>query len=171
LRRDVFIKKTTKERMVHLGGLEVRSFSKHRLARNANGERTQRLPCNGTRGADDGGVIDVGRGQEAGIGVVILEAKSGRSDDGHCSRMMLECRLQIVDVINDVLDDLELGELLVAGHVGHDVLQLGQQLLHLLGDQSGLLRGGLRGGEALLGGNSRGGLKLVAGGFTCLHFA
>lgn len=46
--------------------------------------------------------------------------------------MRLEGDLQVEDVVDDVLDDLELGELLVARHVGHELLELSEQRLHLL---------------------------------------
>lgn len=53
--------------------------------------------------------------------------------------MRLEGDLQVEDVVNYVLDDFELGELLVARHVGHQLLELGKQRLHFFVVQVALL--------------------------------
>lgn len=43
----------------------------------------------------------------------------------------LQLGLQVADVVDDVLDDLQLGELPVLGHERNEVLQFGQIHLHL----------------------------------------
>lgn len=48
---------------------------------------------------------------------------------GH--RVGLQCQLQVANVVDDMLDDLELGQLSVLRHERHQVLQLGQVHLNL----------------------------------------
>ena len=42
-----------------------------------------------------------------------------------------ERRLQVADVVDDVLDDFHFGDFAVLGHVGHQLLQFRQVLLDL----------------------------------------
>lgn len=49
-----------------------------------------------------------------------------------CGWRVVQCLLQVEDVVDDVLDDFQFGEFLVAWHIRDQVLQFAQQFLHLL---------------------------------------
>lgn len=51
----------------------------------------------------------------------------------------LEGDLQVEDVVDHILDDLQLAELLVARHVGHQLLEFGEQRVHFFLIQVALL--------------------------------
>lgn len=52
--------------------------------------------------------------------------KGGRHGGTVAGAGGFERGLEVADVIDDVLDDLELGQLLVLGHVWHEILEFGQ---------------------------------------------
>ena len=76
------------------------------------GARSERAPLDARRGA--------GRGRQRALCVELLHGG-----------VVLQRRLQVADVVDDVLDHLQLGDLPVLGHEGHQVLQLGQIHLYL----------------------------------------
>lgn len=46
--------------------------------------------------------------------------------------MRIKGHLQVEDVVDDMLDDLQLGQLAFLWNSGHELLQLGQERLHFL---------------------------------------
>ena len=58
--------------------------------------------------------------------------RQGRWNEGLGLRMWFQGVLEVADVVNHMLDHFQLGEPLVLGHEGHELLQLGQVHLDLL---------------------------------------
>lgn len=81
------------------------------------GEETERLPMRRAAGGQDGG----GGG---GIGETPVTAPIGRV-------VLLQGRLQVANVVDDVLDHFQLGDFAVLGHVRHQFFQFRQVHLDL----------------------------------------
>jgi len=89
--------------------------------------------------------------------------ESGRRIEVAHLGVRLQLRLQVAYVVDDVLDDLQLGQLPVLGHEGHEVLQLGQIHLHLGVLAVAAVRGVARDAPAGIQGRHSGGTCLANG--------